>query len=135
MRYWLLKTEPEDYSLNHLKSEGVGMWDGVRNFSAAKNMKEMEVGDKVFIYHTGKERKIVGIGIVAKESYPDPTDKQNKFVAVDVSYLSKLDRPVTLKEIKSDPDFEHWELVRISRLSVMPVTKENWDKIITLSKN
>ncbi|QNO15594.1 EVE domain-containing protein [Alkalicella caledoniensis] len=133
MKYWLLKTEPDDYSLDDLKAEGVGMWDGVRNFKAAKYMKEMNEGDKVFIYHTGKEKQIVGIGIVAKESYLDPTDEKEKFVAVDISYLSELKRPVTLKEIKADPDFKEWELVNISRLSVMPVKKEYWEKILTLS--
>ncbi len=132
MKYWLLKTEPEDFSLNDLKTEGVSMWDGVRNLRANKYIREMEKGDKAFIYHTGKERQIVGIGVIVDKSYPDPTSNDPKFHAIDVSYLNEI-KPVTLKEIKGDPFFEQWELVRISRLSVMPVTKEYWDRIIQIS--
>lgn len=133
MNFWLLKTEPEDFSIEDLKSEGKSMWDGVRNFKANKYIREMKDGDKAFIYHTGKERQIVGIGIVVGQSYPDPTAENDKFHAIDIAYLNTLQRPVTLKEIKQDPEFENWQLVTMSRLSVMPVTEEHWGKILNLS--
>lgn len=135
MNFWLLKTEPDEFSIEHLKDEGKAMWDGVRNFKANKYIREMEAGDKVFIYHTGNERRIAGIGIVLGASYPDPTSHDSRFHAINIGYLEHLSRQVTLKEIKSDPFFDHWELVRLSRLSVMPVKPQYWEKILSLSNN
>ena len=133
MSLWLLKTEPDDFSIEDLKQEGKSMWDGVRNFKANKYIREMKDGDKVFIYHTGNERKIVGVGVVVGESYPDPTSENPKFHAIDIGYLSHLKQAVTLKKIKADSFFEDWDLVRISRLSVMPVKAEFWEKILSLA--
>lgn len=133
MNRWLLKTEPDEFSIEDLKQEGKSMWDGVRNFKANKFIREMKEGDKVLIYHTGNEREIVGIGVVVGQSYPDPTTEDHKFHAIDIGYLNHLQNPVTLKTIKADPFFSDWELVRISRLSVMPVKAEYWEKILSLS--
>lgn len=133
MSQWLMKTEPDEFSIEDLKREGKSMWDGVRNFKANKFIREMEEGDKVFIYHTGSERQIVGIGVVVGQSYPDPTTEDKKFHAIDIGYLNHLHNPVSLKTIKEDPFFADWELVRISRLSVMPVKPEYWEKILSLS--
>lgn len=131
MNYWLLKTEPDTYSWDDLLKEKKGVWDGVRNFQARKHIKEMKKGDLAFFYHTGDEKSIVGIATVAKESYPDPKDKE--WAAVDITPKQKLKNPVSLAQIKADKRLSNMVLVRAARLSVQPVTKEEFEIILELS--
>jgi len=129
MNYWLLKTEPEEYSWDMLIRDGIGHWDGVRNHMAANNLRAMKQGDRAFFYHTGEEKRIVGTAEIVKEAYPDKTDPAGKFVAVDVKPIAKAKTPVTLAEIKADKTFAEFALVKISRLSVMPVSPAHWKEI------
>lgn len=133
MSYWLAKTEPDTFSYADLERLGRDKWNGVRNFAALRNMKNMKPGDLVFIYHTGKEKAIVGVAEVVSAAYPDPDETDARFIVVDVAPRQRLSRPVTLKEIKANPLFSDWELVRQARLSVMPVTSQNWQQIIDLA--
>jgi predicted RNA-binding protein with PUA-like domain len=132
MNYWLLKTEPDTYSWDDLVKEKKGVWDGVRNFQARKNIKEMKKGDLAFFYHTGDEKSIVGTATIAKESYPDPKDKE--WAAVDITPKEKLKNPVSLAQIKADKRLTNMILVRAARLSVQPVTKEEFEIIMKLSE-
>ena len=134
--YWLLKTEPEEWSWKQqVKLENKGAeWSGVRNFQAAKNLRNMKVGDKCFFYHTGKEKKIIGIVKVIKEHFRDKTDKTNKFVSVIIKALYPLKREVSLKEIKKNRVFRDFSLVKQSRLSVMKVDLKHWKKICKMGK-
>ena len=134
MQYWLLKTEPEDWSWNQQVESGNkgAEWNGVRNFQASKNLKNMKVGDKCFFYHTGKIRSIIGIVEIIKEAFPDETDK--KFVSVVVKALYPLKREVSLQEIKKNKDFRDFSLVKQSRLSVMKVNLKYWKKILKMGK-
>tara|TARA_B100000949_G_scaffold158411_1_gene139427 strand:- start:245 stop:658 length:414 start_codon:yes stop_codon:yes gene_type:complete len=136
MKYWLLKTEPEEWSWQQqIKSGNKGAeWNGVRNFQAAKNLKNMKIGDKCFFYHTGKEKKIVGIVKIIKEHFLDKTDKTHKFVSVTVKALITFKRAVKLAEIKQNRDFVDLTLVRQSRLSVMDVDLKSWKKICKMGK-
>lgn len=131
MSYWLLKTEPESYSYLDLEKLKQDRWNGVRNFTALKHLKQMRPRDLVFIYHTGREKAIVGIAEVVSLPYPDPEETDSRFVVVDIEARRRLDHPVTLQQIKQNPSFQEWELVRLSRLSVMPVRTEYWDAILT----
>jgi predicted RNA-binding protein with PUA-like domain len=128
MDYWLLKTEPDTYSWDHQLKRGAKgePWTGVRNFTARRHMKEMKKGDRAFFYHTGEEKQVVGIVEVIKESYPDPTDQDGKFLALDVKALEPLPKPVTLAAIKAEPRLKEMALVKYSRLSVQPVTAAEW---------
>ena len=128
MDYWLLKTEPETYSWDHQLKRGAKgePWTGVRNFTARRHMKEMKKGDHAFFYHTGEEKQVVGIVEVIRESYPDPTDQEGKFLALDVKALEPLPKPVTLAAIKAEPRLKEMALVKYSRLSVQPVTAAEW---------
>lgn len=135
MAYWLLKTEPEEFSWGMLVAREREPWTGVRNATALKNLRAMAPGDLAFIYHTGDERQVVGIAQVALAAYPDPTAADDKFVAVDVTPVRALARPVTLAQIKADPAFAEWALVRQSRLSVMPVPDELWTRILTMGES
>ena len=128
MAYWLLKTEPETFSWDHQVKRGAKgePWTGVRNFTARRHLKEMKKGDRAFFYHTGDEKQVVGIVEVIRESYPDPTDKEGKFLAVDVKAIEPLPKPVTLAGIKADARLEDMALVKYSRLSVQPVTAAEW---------
>ncbi len=130
---WLLKSEPGEYSWNDLEKKGKDIWDGVRNPGALKNMRLMQPGDKAFFYHTGKEKAVVGIMEIASLPYPDPGTDDPHIVAVDVAGKTKLAFPVTLKRIKESGQFPGWELVRQPRLSVVPVSKEQWDTIMDWS--
>ena len=130
---WLVKEEPENYSYAQFSSDRTTVWAGVRNPVAQRNLKEMKKGDRVFFYHTGKEKQIVGTATVAKTAYPDPGN--GNLVVVELAVGKALKRPVTLKEIKSDKRFADMPLVRIARLSVQPVTDEQWEMIETLSKH
>ena len=136
MKYWLLKTEPEEWSWKQqLRSSNKGAeWNGVRNFQAAKNLKNMKIGDKCFFYHTGKEKKIIGIVEVIKEYFFDKTDKTHKFVSVAVKSSSSLKRPVKLAEIKKSKNFVDLALVKQSRLSVMEIDLKSWKKICKMGK-
>ena len=136
MRYWLLKTEPQDWSWQQqVKSGNKGAeWNGVRNFQAAKNLKNMKMNDKCFFYHTGEEKRIVGIVKVVKEAFFDTTDKTQKFVSVIVKSVSPLKREVSLQEIKKNKDFKDFSLVKQSRLSVMEVDLIYWKKICKMGR-
>ncbi len=135
MKLWLLKSEPDKYSFDDMKLDATTYWDGVRNYQAQNNMKQMKVGDRAFFYHSNKGKEIVGIVEVVKEYYPDNTDSSKKFIMVDVAYRENLQRFVTLKEIKNHAPLENMALVKQSRLSVMPVTQYEWDTIMDMSNN
>ena len=133
MKYWLLKSEPDAWSWDNQVKEGASMWDGVRNYQARNNLKEMKKNDLCFFYHSVTERSIVGIVKVVKEYYPDPTDKTGRFVVVDVKAIKKLKNPVSLNQIKENSKLKDIALVKQSRLSVMPLKKTEWDIIIKMS--
>ena len=135
MKYWLLKSEPDAWSWDDQVKEGASMWDGVRNYQARNNLKEMEKNDLCFFYHSVTERSIVGIVKVVKEYYPDPTDKTERFVVVDVKAIKKLKKPVSLDQIKYNNKLQNIALVKQSRLSVMPVKKMEWNEIIKMSSS
>ena len=136
MHYWLLKTEPDEWSWKQqVKTGNRGVeWNGVRNFQAAKNLKKMKIGDKCFFYHTGKTKNIMGIVQVKKEAFLDKSDKTKKFVSVAVKALYPLKRAVSLQEIKKNKDFRDFVLVKQSRLSVMNVNLKYWKKISKMGK-
>ena len=136
MKYWLLKTEPEQWSWEQQVSSGNegAEWNGVRNFQAAKNLKRMKIGDKCFFYHTGKEKKIVGIVEIVKEHFLDKTDKTHKFVSVIVKTLTPFKKTVNLQKIKENRAFKDFSLVKQSRLSVMEVDLKYWKKIRKMGK-
>jgi predicted RNA-binding protein with PUA-like domain len=131
MAYWLLKTEPGSYSAADLQREKRTTWDGVANALALKHLRAMAEGDEVIIYHTGDERQCVAIAEVTGEPRPDP--KEPKSATVDLKFKSMLPRPVTLSEIKADAAFAGYDLVRLSRLSVVPTPKEIWKRLMQLS--
>ena len=133
MNYWLIKSEPNEYSWDDLVKEGPDHWSGVRNYAARKHLKNMKVGDLAFFYHSVKERNIVGIAEVVKEYYQDPTTDDERWVAVDVTAKEKLQKPVNLDQIKADERLKEMALVRIGRLSVQPVTKKEFDIILTMA--
>ena len=133
MKYWLLKSEPDAWSWDNQVKEGASMWDGVRNYQARNNLKEMKKNDLCFFYHSVIERSIVGIVKVVKEYYPDPTDKTGRFVVVDVKATKKLKNPVSLDQIKENSKLKDIALVKQSRLSVMPLKKTEWEIIIKMS--
>ena len=126
--YWLMKSEPDVWSIDQQKKAGSkgAPWDGVRNYQAAKNLKNMRVGDLCFFYHSNIGKEIVGIVEVIKEAFPDVTDKKNKFVAVQVKFKKKLKKSVSLEEIKNNNDLSHLSLIKQSRLSVMPIDSKSW---------
>jgi predicted RNA-binding protein with PUA-like domain len=132
MAYWLFKQEPSSYSYSQLEKDGKTVWEGVANNLALKHLRAVRRGDMAIFYHTGDEKQAVGVMELASEPYPSLKDRS--LVVVDVKPAGRLKRPVTLAQIKSDPLFVDWELVRISRLSVMPVPQKLWDKIVKLSK-
>ena len=133
INYWLLKSEPDAWSWDNQVKEGASMWDGVRNYQARNNLKEMKKNDLCFFYHSVTERSIVGIVKVVKEYYPDPTDKTGRFVVVDVKATKKLKNSVSLDQIKENSKLQDIALVKQSRLSVMPLKKTEWDIIIKMS--
>ena len=133
MAHWLIKSEPSVYSWDQFVKEKRTSWTGVRNAQATINLKAMKSGDLCFFYHSNEGKEIVGIAKVAKTAYPDPTDKAGKAVTVDVAPVEPVTLPVTLAAIKADPKFKEFKLVRQSRLSVVPVEKEHWDRILKMS--
>ena len=136
MKYWLLKSEPDVWSVDQqIKAGSKGEnWDGVRNYQAANNLKSMRKGDLCFFYHSNIGKEIVGIVEVIKTAFIDPTDKKKKFVAVKVRFKNKLKTPVTLENIKKNKDLSHLALIKQSRLSVMPVDYKSWKIINNMSK-
>ncbi len=126
--YWLLKSEPDVWSIDQQKKVGNkgATWDGVRNYQAAKNLKAMKKGDQCFFYHSNIGKEIVGIVEVIKEAYPDKTDQSGRFVAVTVKFIRKFKRPITLENIKKIKELSHLSLIRQSRLSVMPIDSKSW---------
>ena len=136
MKYWLLKSEPDAWSVDQqIKAGSKGAnWDGVRNYQAANNLKSMKRGDLCFFYHSNIGKEIVGIVEVIKTAFIDPTDKKKKFVAVKVRFKNKLQTPVTLENIKKNKDLSHLALIKQSRLSVMPVDYKSWKIINNMSK-
>jgi predicted RNA-binding protein with PUA-like domain len=134
MNYWLVKQEPESYSFSDFQKEGKTDWTGVRNYTARNNLKEMKVGDKVFYYHSGEERAVVGHAKVTKAAFPDPTAKEGPWVAVELEAGKPLKKPVSLAAIKANPKLSEMKLVKLSRLSVSPVAKGEWDEIVAMSK-
>jgi len=136
MQHWLLKTEPDDWSwIDQIKSGIKGAeWNGVRNFQASKNLKNMKIGDRCFFYHTGKVKSIVGVAEVTKEAFLDKTDKTRKFVSIAIKALYPLKREVSLKEIKKNKVFKDFSLVKQSRLSVMKVELKYWKIICKIGR-
>ena len=135
MAYWLVKTEPEEFSWDdQVKRGGKGEpWSGVRNFTARRHLKTMKKGDLAFFYHTGEEKQVVGIAEVIREAYPDKTDPKGVFVAIDVKAVKPLAKPVTLATVKSEPRLQDMALVKYARLSVQPVTAEEWRIVCAMS--
>jgi len=136
MKYWLLKSEPDVWSIDQQKEAGDkgAIWDGVRNFQAAKNLRNMKIGDLCFFYHSNIGKEIVGIVKVVKEAFIDPTDKKKRFVAVKVSFKNYLKNPISLETIKKNKDLKHLALVKQSRLSVMTIDTKSW-KILNKISN
>jgi len=135
-QYWLMKSEPDVWSIDQQKKIGSkgAAWDGVRNYQAAKNLKSMKKGDLCFFYHSNIGKEIVGIVEVIKEAYLDKTDKTGRFVAVTVKFLKKLNKPVSLDEIKKNKELGHLSLIKQSRLSVMPVDSKSWKILNKMGK-
>ena len=136
MQYWLMKSEPDVWSIDQQKKAGLkgAPWDGVRNYQAAKNLKSMKKGDLSFFYHSNIGKEIVGIIEVIKEAYLDKTDKSGRFVAVTVKFKRKFSSPVTLESIKNVKELSHLSLIKQSRLSVMPIDSKSWKILNNMSK-
>ena len=134
VNYWLVKQEPKSYNFSILKKDKKTVWDGVHNNLALKHINNMRKGDLILFYHSGDEKQVVGIMQVSSKPYSNPEETNERFVVVDVKYKKELQNPVTLSEMKKQKKFKNWELLRISRLSVMPVPKEIWNSIIKMSK-
>ena len=136
MKYWLLKSEPDVWSIEQQKKMGSkgAPWDGVRNYQAAKNLKLMKKGDQCFFYHSNIGKEIVGVVEVTKEYYLDKTDHSGRFVAVTVKFLKELDKSVTLEVIKKNKDLSHLSLIKQSRLSVMPIDSKSWKILNKMGK-
>ena len=133
MRFWLLKTEPDHYSYADLERDGTTIWDGVANNTALMHIRSMQPGDLALIYHTGDERQAVGLAEITSAPYPDPQAGDPKLVVVDLRPLRRLPRPVTLAAVKADPKFADFALVRQGRLSVVPVTPEQWGTLLQMA--
>ena len=131
---WLFKSDPETYSFRDLEREGKTVWDGVSNNLALKHLRSVGKGDSVLIYHTGEERAIVGVAEVLSVAYPDPKQKDPRLVVVDIKAVKSLRRPVSLDEIKQQPSLKDFALVRLPRLSVMPVSDSQWTELLALAK-
>ena len=132
--YWLLKSEPSTWSWEDQVKSKIDMWDGVRNYQARNNLMKMKKRDLCFFYHSVSEKSIIGIVEVVKEHYPDPTDSKNKFVAVDVKAIKKLNNSVTLEKIKINNKLKNIALIKQGRLSVMPLKKSEWNEILKISE-
>lgn len=133
-KYWLVKSEPSSYSWDQLVKDGSTYWDGVRNYQARNNLREMQKGDLVLYYHSNEGLAVVGIARVIKESYQDPTTDDDRWLVVDIAPVEKLANPVTLETIKANAALKEMVLVKNSRLSVMPVTKREFETVLALAK-
>lgn len=133
--HFLIKSEPFKYSWDQLVKDKSTFWDGVRNYQARNNMQAMKMGDRLFYYHSNEGKEIVGIAEVVKEAYQDPTTDDERWVVVDVKAVAKLKNPVTLQEIKENPALENMALIKQQRLSVSPVTDQEWDMILKMSEH
>ena len=133
MAYWLFKTEPQEYSYTDLETAGRGVWDGVKNPLALKYLRTLNPGDEALIYHTGKERQVVGIAEILSLPYPDPVLDDPRRVVVDLGAVRSLHQPVTLAQLKQDSNFTGFELIRLPRLSVVPVCDQHWQRILQLA--
>jgi len=134
MNYWLVKSEPGAYSWSDFLEDGKTAWTGVRNYAARNNLRSMKAGDAVFFYHSGEEKSVVGLARVAREAYPDPTADEGDWSAVDLTPEKPLGKPVTLAAIKADKILKEMVLVKQSRLSVMPITREQFARLLALSE-
>jgi predicted RNA-binding protein with PUA-like domain len=134
MPYWLLKSDPETYSFDDLQRDEKTVWDGVANNLALKHIRNMKKGDKAFIYHSGAEKSIVGIAEIVSNAYPDPKQTDSRLAVVKIEFRERLKNPVPLAAIKADKDFSDFALVRMSRLSVMPVSREQWNTLLAMSR-
>ena len=134
MNYWLLKEEPKNYSFDILEKEKNTTWDWIKNNLALKHIKQIKKGDELFIYHSGVEKLIIGIAKAISKPYPDPNQNNEKLLVFDIKIKKRLKRAISLKEIKSNSIFKDFELVRLPRLSVMPVSQKYWNYIIKLSE-
>ncbi len=134
MNYWLVKSEPSKYSWDQFVKDKKTFWDGVRNYAARNNLRDMKKGDEVFYYHSNEGMEIVGIAMVVKEAYQDPTTEDKNWMVVDLKPVKKLKRPVTLTEIKDELKLENMELVKNSRLSVQKVTPGEWNQVVKMSE-
>jgi len=132
MAHWLVKQEPEKYSFEDLEKDGNTLWDGVRNYQARNNLREMKLGDSVVFYHSSKAKEAVGTARVVREGYPDPTAKEGDWTCVDLEFQIKFKNPVSLRTVKATKTFENCALVRQSRLSVMPLTTQEYKKFLSL---
>jgi len=133
-QFWLVKSEPSAYSWDNLIADGETSWTGVRNYTARNNLRTMRKGDAVFFYHSVEGKEIVGIAKVAREAYPDPTAKEGDWSALDIAPEKPLSRPVTLDEIKRNPKLKEMALLRLSRLSVQPVARAQFDEVLRMAK-
>jgi predicted RNA-binding protein with PUA-like domain len=133
MSYWIVKTEPSTYSYDDLAGQKTAVWDGVKNNLALKYLRQMQPGDRVLVYHTGDEKAVVGVAQVTSQAYPDPKQKDPKLAVVDLKADGRLPRPVPLAEIKKDRAFADLGLVRIGRLSVMPASAEQFNRLLKLA--
>lgn len=133
MAFWLMKTEPSEFSYGDLEREKRGVWDGVTNNTALMHLRAMRKGDRALIYHSGGEKSLVGLADIVSDPYPDPKVGDAKFVVVDIAPAGRLSRPVLLGRIKKEKEFASFELVRISRLSVMPVPPVLWKKLLAMA--
>lgn len=134
MNYWLVKSEPATYSWDDLQKDGKTAWTGVRNFQARNNLRAMKTGDRALFYHSGETKEIVGVAKVVKAAYPDPTTKEGDWVCVDLAPVKVLTKPVTLPIVKADPQLKEMVLVKNSRLSVQPVTAEQFNRVLELGE-
>jgi predicted RNA-binding protein with PUA-like domain len=134
MARWLVKSEPSTYSYDQLIKDGATVWDGVRNYAARNNLRAMKKNDEVFYYHSNEGTAIVGIAKVSREAFQDPTTKEEAWLAVEIKPVKQLKKPVSLADIKKDPKLKNMALVKNSRLSVQPVTEEEWERVMEMSR-
>jgi len=134
MKFWMVKQEPEAYSFDRLLKEESTDWTGVRNFQARNNLREMRVGDKVLFYHSVSEKAVVGLAEVSREAFADATDKEGKWIAVEIKAVRKFEKPITLDEIKQNSDLQNMALIKQSRLSVIPLSETEFKTIIELTE-
>lgn len=132
--YWLVKSEPETYSFTDLQRDGKTVWDGVRNNAAALHLKAMKVGDEALFYHSGGDKAVVGVAKVVNEAFPDASDPAGRFVAVELAFDRAVGKPVTLAQMKAEPSLAEMAMIRQSRLSVSPVTSDEWSTIQRLAR-